>query len=316
MSPSRGFLVRSRVLGIILAAVGVFAIVLAVLLPTVVVSGAKKTPLNLDSTTVATGPGELLDTATGEVNTVDITATRTVRADSENSDGTNYVVDAFLCVQKVTGPCKKNIQDPDLLSLSFDRVAANRVTAEAVNEKKYQEAINEDFDVKHKGLTYKFPFDTTKDGNYSMFNNDLKDKYKAKYEGEEKIMDLTVYKFVVDTGDQDYLVKGVAPGTYRDIKTVYVEPTTGVIVKGVQDQTQTLEDGTVALKVKLTFTDKTVQDQVDLADSSLSKLNIVGLYAPIGAGVLGIACLVGGFLILRRKPVVANEPSGDHYATE
>ena len=48
--------------------------------------------------------------------------------------------------------------------------------------------------VKHKGLSYKFPFHTKKQ-TYQFFDVTAKKAYPMTYKGSEKILGLTVYRF-------------------------------------------------------------------------------------------------------------------------
>src|SRR3954464_4016823 len=90
--------------GIILVGLGLFAAVLAILLPTVVVDKSKKTPLDLNITQKSTASGaKVLDAATNTLKTVNLRATRIVQTDSHDSDADNTTVFETLCVVIVQG---------------------------------------------------------------------------------------------------------------------------------------------------------------------------------------------------------------------
>ena len=60
-----------RIFGAVLIGLGAFGLVLAVLLPTVVVPGSKKIPLDLNITLHSTGTAKLLDPATNQLRARD-----------------------------------------------------------------------------------------------------------------------------------------------------------------------------------------------------------------------------------------------------
>jgi hypothetical protein len=273
-----------------------------VLLPTYVVSHSKKTPLNLNITQISSGPAKILDSSTGATNSVNLRATRIVRTDSHASDGTNTTVDESLCIVLVIGdtPNCVTADDPQhrLLSVTTDRVTANRKSGESVHVAKYNENVNGDTSVRHAGLSYKFPIDTKKQ-TYQFYNPDVKVAAPAVYKGTSKIAGLTVYQFESVTPQQKYLIQGIAPGTYDDTRTVWVEPKTGAIIKGVEHQVQALDSGQVALDTTLTFDQSAIDYQSHYAKTKIDALKQAQVTGPIVAGVLGILLILGGVFLLR-----------------
>jgi len=301
-----------RILGSVLIGLGLFGIVLAILLPTVVVSGSKKTPLDLNITLHSTGSAQVLNAATGKVSDVNLRATRIVRSDSKASDGKKTTVDETLCtviVQGDTADCLR-APDPRLLSITTDRVTSDRRSAEAVHVAKYKENVNGDASKRHTGMAYKWPIDAKKK-TYQFYEPDLAEAFPAAYKGTSKIKGLTVYEYVCDTGTQPYQVQGLFPGTYTDTRTVYVEPQTGAIMKGVEHQVQALADGQVALDTTLTFDQKAIDYQANFAKDKIKALHLAQIWGPIVVGVLGIGALVGGFLLLRTRRGLDGNSDGD-----
>ena len=115
-----------RAIGSVLIGIGVFAVILAILLPTVVVPKSTKTPLNLNVTTIATGPAKLLNASTGQLVDANLRATRTVHSDSHASDSKNTTMDESLCIVNVIGTTPNCVAASDpkgrLLSVTTDRV--------------------------------------------------------------------------------------------------------------------------------------------------------------------------------------------------
>lgn len=292
-----------RILGVVLIGLGAFLLALTVLLPTVAVSRSKKTPLNLDINQVSSGPATLFDSATGKTQKVKLRATRQVRTDSHASDSDNTTVVESLCIMIDDGSLPKSgcvhANDPRLLSISTDRVTADRKSAEAVHVDKYRENINGDTAARHTGLAYKWPIDAQKK-TYQFFQPDVGKAFPATYEGTSSIRGLTVYKYICKTGNQSYKIRGTFPGTYNDTREVWVEPKTGAIINGTEHQVQTLANGTVALDTTLSFEKSAIDYQSNFAKDKIDKLRQAQVWGPLICGVLGIAALVGGVLLLRR----------------
>jgi hypothetical protein len=289
-----------RVGGAVLIGLAVFGLVLAVLMPTVVTTGSKKTPLNLDVTIVSSGPGKVFDSSTGQIKDVTLRATRIVRTDTAASDSKNTTVDETLCViidQDNPSNCLAST-DPRLLSITTDRVTSDRVTAEAVHVDGWGENVNGDTSVRHTGLSYKWPIDSKKQ-TYQFFEPDLKAAFPAQYLRTEKLEGLTVYVYECDINAQPYKIQGLIDGTYTDTRTVWVEPQTGAIVKGVEHQVQVFNSGQVALDTTLTFNPPDVAAQAKTAKDKIKQLQVAQIWAPLILAVLGLAALIGGLFLLR-----------------
>ena len=309
----RGFLAPA------LIGLGVLLLALAALLPTLVLSQVKKTPLDPATTTsVAEGKGKIFDSATNSLKEYDnIQATRLVSIDTKASDGDIAVFQATLCVRSEpkTGAANEcdMLKDPKLLSFSCDRVATKRYDAVAVNDKKYFENANNessdciDKDGKpiqyrdHQGLTYKFPFDVTPDGTYRMNDDNGGGSVKAEYQGKEKIQGVEVLHFVADFPASKTKIKGIFPGTVQNTVDYWVEPTTGMVIKGSQHQVQKFENGDTAADVQLDFTKDNVDKNIAKAKDSLGLLNIVKIWAPLGAGLLGLLLLAAGLILMKKQ---------------
>ena len=288
--------------GIALVLIGTFGVVLAILMPTVVAPAAKKTPLDLNITQISSGPAKVFDLASGQVKDVRLRATRIVRTDTSASDGTNTTVNESLCIVIVNGdtPNCVSAADPRLLSVTTDRVTANRKSAEAVHVAGWNENVNGDTSVRHVGLSYKWPIDAARK-TYQFYQPDVKKAFPARYIDSETIQGLLVDKYVSATGDQPYKILGIADGTYNDTRTVWIEPRTGAIIDGVEHQVQTLSDGTVALDTTLSFEQSAIDYQANFAKSKIGDLRTAQIYVPLIAGVVGLAALAGAFLLLRRR---------------
>ena len=296
-----------RAAGFVLIGLGAFAVVLAILLPTVAVHKSKVTPLDLDITqrAVATN-AKVLDAATNQLKTVTLRATRVVKSDSAASDSTNTTVFETLCVVIVQGktPDCLHSSDPRLLSITTDRVTANRRSGESVHVAKWHENVNGQ-PARHSGLTYKWPIDTQKK-DYSFYMPDLLKAFPAKYVGTDRVAGLKTYKFVSYSGVQKYKVLGLFDGTYEDTTTAWVEPLTGAVIYGEEHQVQRIDSptdpkGTLALDATFKFDKKSVDEQAKFSQDEIDKLQAAQLWAPIGLAVIAIAAFVGAYFLLRRR---------------
>lgn len=210
-----------------------------------------------------------------------------------------------------------------------------------------------------KGFQYKFGFDVKKKSYYYYDLNTRSDN-PAEFVGEETIDGLKVYHFVSEVPETDLSElpdanddaplgtilnmpakwwgitgKGVKRNDMYSLhryatatRHVYVEPVTGTIVNGREDQhfyfryPDADDDSTPkavrdfrmdALKATFQWSDQTVSQQVDRAEKYVNLLKWGGLYVPIILGVLGaVLLLTWALLIWRgRKTTDGDDPGGD-----
>jgi hypothetical protein len=292
-----------RFVGPVLLGVGVFLVVLAGLLKFFVADRVIVTPIDQYAQTTSPGPGSYLDPVALQVRTADLVAVRTLKGDVAASDKDTAVWDVSVVLS--TG-------DGQLVQATIDRVATDRRTAEAVNC--CGEAVNS-VPARHSGLSYKFPFDTQKQ-DYQFWDPNAKKAVPARYVSEETVQGLTTYKFVSHlpaTQIQTQEVPGSlvgqsapsvqAPVYYDDTRTVWVEPKTGVIVKGSEQNLTTLRDSagqdkTVVLKFDLTFNDDTQRSQAQLARDNIGKIDLVTTWLPLIGLLVGIVLIIAGLIIM------------------
>jgi hypothetical protein len=304
-----------RFLGPALLGVGVFLVVLGGLLKFYVADRVILTPIDQYAQTTSPGPGSYLDPATLQVRSADLVAVRTLRGDVAASTKDTAVWDVSVVLS--TG-------DQQLVQASVDRVATDRRTAEAVNC--CGEAVNS-VPTRHSGVSYKFPFDTQKQ-TYQFWDPNAKKAVPARYVSEETVQGLTTYKFVsqIDaTQIQTQEVPGSlvgesapsvqAPVYYTDTRTVWVEPKTGVIIKGSEQNRTTLRDSagqdkTVVLQFDLTFNEDSQRSQAQLARDNIPKIDLVTIWLPLIGLLVGIVLIIAGVIIM----VSAERATGRHAA--
>lgn len=307
-----------RVWGPALLGLGVFLIVTAGMLRFYVADQLVVTPIDQYAQTVAPGPGAWFDSGALQQRTSDLVATRTVRADVNASNDDRAVWD--VSVNLSTG-------DGTFVRASVDRVAVDRKTGEAVAC--CGEAVDST-PVRHSGISYKFPFSTEKK-DYALWDVNSQRTFPAKYVTEEQVQGVTTYKFIqtipgfeLRTQDVPGAVVGessatfAAPVWYSNTRTVWVEPRTGIIVKGNEQNRTTLrnsagEDKVTVVQFDLTFDDRTQRSQADLARDGISQIRLVTLWGPLIAVVLGVLFVIAGLIVTRgareRRDGLGPEPA-------
>ncbi len=292
-----------KILTAVLIGFGVFSLVLAGLLRFYAPSQVEKAPLDLKvPQQTATGPAKVYNVATGQLEDVELMATRQVVADSAASDSKVVVNQVTLCIIKVINDppyCGENKDDPRIVRVIVDRAPADRKTGMAVNDPKYGENID-GAAVKHIGLTYKFPFHAKKT-TYQFFDVNSKLPAEARFIGTDKVKGLDTYKYEAVIKDVPLELGGGIPGVYSDTRVVWVEPRTGAIVKGTQYQVRKTTTGTTVLEANLAFTDATIDNQSKLAKDGLSSLRLLGVILPLVLVLLALLAFAGAFLLHRRR---------------
>lgn len=300
-----------KILGLGLLGLGGFLLTTALLAMLYVPGKVKVTPLDTDSYTRLTGTATALPSGEG----APLKAVSHTVADGEASDGDVVVFDTFTCLIKdpdgnAPDCVGEGDSDDRLVNASTDRFATDRQTAVALNDEKYIGDAEP-----HDGLINKFPFDVEQK-TYPFWDGILGRAVDANFEGEEEVNGLNTYKFVIDVSDEPAEISDGIQGTYSSLKTMWIDPVTGAIMKQHEEQSRLLEDGKPVLDMELEFTDETVQANVDSAEANASKLSLVGKL-PLIAGILGLLSVLGGLLLYRggrdqeRDASVRNDRTAD-----
>jgi hypothetical protein len=320
-----------RAIGLILAGLGGFLLVLAGMLKFYVVPSLAKAPLspgedNPDGITVSLNegtaeqlidPGALASGGDPIRTNVPLVSTRFTRGDvqaAETQEAKDQDLAIYDSFSRLTDPAGTVINADTI------RVAFNRVSSELVNCC----GANYDGDeVTFEGINpLKFPMFTAQQ-DYDYFDSTLLKAWPAVYQGEEELFGATTYKFVMTipptkVGELTVpgsLVESEEPSVtvdemYANIRTLNVEPTTGSIVKGVEQQNQFFQapNGATVPKIKATIgaPDAEVEKSVNSAMESANLLNMMNKTVPLVALVLGVLALIGGILLARKpKDVLA-----------
>jgi hypothetical protein len=329
----------SRTLACILVGLGAFLLAAALLIPTYTVGKLKKTPLDLEVTTVAEGTGDVLDAksltagkAVVDTN-VPLVAQRYVTV-VDPSDADRITVQAGQTLRRTD---KQG--DTGLLTATVDTSTTDRVTAmptEGVSTIQV-DANKPAEEVERDGLQYKWPFDGEQKS-YPYYDLNARETSDINFVEETEINGQKVYHYNQTVGPVDLskvvasptnklalpadtwgVEGGAAPITmtrwYTNERDVWVDPTTGVVVKGQEQLYQYYarnadKPEVTVLKATLPFNEATIEYQIDQAKDGADKLNTFGRIVPIVAGILGVIALIAGIFLGTRggrgqKPATA-----------
>lgn len=318
-----------RVVGFVLLGLGVFAVAFGLLLRFYAYPQLAKAPLDTESLSVAEGDGItalVIETVDGapvpEIrNNLSVRATTFVTGDltkpevKEDGDVSVYV-EAIKMVDEASGIT---------ITASVREQCFDRFTGEAVapcegqyieQEQGKRETANRN-DVQQPGLSFKFPFGTEQK-NYKFFDSQVRKAVDARFDGEDSVQGLDTYRYVIEVpntvvGERE--VPGSLIGQpdepsvevevyYQAKRTLWVEPSTGVIVLGQQEMTQELVapgeepgEGTVVFDGTLRLNDQTVNEFVTTAEDGKSKLAFLTVW-PIVMWIAGGLLILGGLFLL------------------
>jgi hypothetical protein len=294
----------ARRVGFVLVFVGLFLLFFGLFERVYAYPRLKKAPLDQYSKPVATGTGSYFNRSPDklrEITGARLQNVRIVRGDVNAGSDEVAVWDSFNSTVDTA--------DQGVITATQERIALDRVTAQSV------QCCGEN--PRHQGLTLKFPFDTEKT-TYQFWDGPAQRALPAAFTRDERINGVTVYRFEqridqLDIGDQD--IPGTLAGDpetpsvqtdviYSNVKTLWVEPATGIIVKAQQDVTQVLrtqggENVLTLIDAVLTYDDATVTANADDAASGANQLRLLGTILPLAALALGIVALAAGLVLLR-----------------
>lgn len=309
-----------RVVGLVLLALGMFGIVLGLLLRFYAYDRLALVPLNRSSESISKGEDMTVfyPSTLSQKSGVEVTATRLVqgnpKAAEAKPDGRVMVWDVGLVIEDT---------DRTVISSSLDHLCLDRQTNEAVQPCS-GEGVSEDNGkiepadaVTHRGLAYKFPFGTEK-RDYEWFDILAKKAFPIRYDSTETVEGVETYKFVQKvplTKLDDREVPGSIVGQpsvpsltvsryYENTRTVWIEPYSGIVVKGQEELKQTLRDssGRDLLTVfggTIAFTPDTVRNSAADAKDARSQLRLVRTIGPVVLVAGGaLLVLVGSLLVL------------------
>lgn len=298
-----------RIIGRVLLGVGVFLIVLAPFMRYYAYPRLALAPQDQTLKIVSFGPNaNLLNTSTFTNETTDLTATRLVAGDvaaAKAQGGNTDVWNSTVSTVDSTGLVR---------SRTAERAAFNANTSASVNccDEYVSIVKGDDQQVHHTGIVFKFPFQTQKQ-TYQFWDLTLQRSLPMVYQDTETIDGVKTYKFEqvikptasgkairLNANALDLPGTGTVPATpfYSNIRSVWVEPETGVIIKGQEQQFNTLRvdnrDQLITTKATLAYSPASVQMLADTYGSKGSQLHLVRTVLPLIALIAGIVLVIAG----------------------
>lgn len=322
-----------RIAAFVLLGLGVFAVALGLLLRLYAYPKLAKIPLEQESTSVAKGTditALVVDRVDGvpspEVRTgLSLTSTTHVTGDLTQPevvrDGDTAV---YVEAVKTTDDDSGLVVNASVRALCVDRrssVAVAPCEGQYVEKQQGERDTGKRDVVQQPGLSFKLPFGAEK-RDYDYFDLSVGKAVRANFIAEETIQGLDVYRYVMKVPPTKIGTREV-PGSlvgeedtpslqaqlyYEVVRTVWVEPETGIIVVGEQQGKQELlvngqkpGEGTLVFDGTLRFTEKTIDDNVAKADENRSKLALLTSW-PVGMWIGGGVLIVVGVVLLVTGP--------------
>lgn len=311
-------------MGLVVFGLGVLLLVLAPTVRFAVAPALVRAPLDIDVTLKAGGTGfQYLDAKAGRVVPITVDITRHLRGDVAAGNHDVAVYDETLCLTRDDANEHPGcLRDDDRIVANYqDRIPFDRVTGYAVKGRVCGESGNVDCKAsvdgeptEHQGLGYKFPMGTEKK-DYLYFDTVSKKAWPVQFKGVEKKEGLDVYRFVQTITDAPAMTSGIFPSLYSNVRTLWVEPRTGVIIHGQEQIDQRLTGlastepgadmrdpalaGKTALKGTLAFTPAADRLQAGLARDGIRSITGITVLVPLVALVLGIVLVVVGLILVR-----------------
>jgi Porin PorA len=292
--------VRLRTRALVLLGLGVFLLALAPMIRFYIAPKLTQLPPNyyFASTAAATDATVFDLTTLKERPGAEITLTRTIKGDAGASSSSVAVWDVFTNINDETGK---------QIDYTQSRLALDRSTGLPVHC--CRENVNSDRTKQFSGITYKFPFDTEKKA-YEVFDDKTGRTWSAAFQGTEKVKGLTTYRFTQNIEPTKIREREVPaqlvkePGTsvmagvfYGSTRTYWVEPKTGIIVKG-RDEARTFlrgpagHDGVTIVAGNIVLSDRSQSELVSRAKNARTMLFVLEVLAPVICGVLGLVLIL------------------------
>jgi hypothetical protein len=309
-----------RIVGLVLVALGVALIALAIALPTYVYPRIAKVPADPNKTIRAEGTGitvllprSVEDGGTQIYTDQTVVVLRNVRGEVRSGSPAPGEGQAFYRTAIKVEVEGKGLLTADVEGASFDGdtgLANNCCGDYRITDP--TDTVGQP--IEHEGIISKFPFNTKRQ-DYPMWDSDIKSAATARFDGTEKIMGLQTYRFVQNIPDTVIGQEDV-PGSligipdepsvkadrvYATVRTIWVEPYTGAIIKGQEQVNQRLiANGKTAPIIvgKLGWDDPSVKANVDEYSSAALGLRFVTRLGPIGGWILGPILLLVGLTLL------------------
>lgn len=301
------------IIGLILAGLGAFLILVAVLLPTWVVPQVKKFPLSEYRTATLQAPNASYFSASAlkEVTGVTMQATYTIKGDGSAGNSSTAVWNEFSWVQDITNHQAVQSQQR--------RFAFDRRTAQLVNC--CGASVNGKTSVVQTGVVgYVWPFNTQKQ-TYQVFDATLGKPMPFVYSGTTNVLGIQAYAFTEDYAPVQVTTLAIPaslvglPGSgviqmpeYDSLHLVYdVDPETGALINVNEHQTTVLRNPTtgatalVLFDADLAVTPASLSTIVGLDKQGRNQITLLDTILPLVLGIAGGVLLIAGIILGRKR---------------
>lgn len=296
-----------RIIGLTLAGLGAFLIVVAILLRTYLPGQVIKYPLNeyLKTQLSGTNVQYFSPSKIHEISGASMLVTSTVKGDAAAGSSSTAVWNEFTYLYDTTNSLPFEYSSR---RFAFDRRTAELVTCCGAN-------VGGNRSIKQTGLVgFLWPFGTQQI-TYQIFDPAINKPEPAKFAGTSTIDGIPVNKYVehvTHVSDGTVTLPGslvgmsassvTLPEWYTATNTFWVDPVTGAQLNTTEVQRLTLEDSTgvtrlVILNGTLNFTPQSVHTVVGLDNTARSEVALIEVVLPLVCGVLGLILLVVGIVL-------------------
>ena len=301
-----------RNVGLVLAGLGAFLIVLAMVLPTWIVGQVVKFPLNeyQSASLAASNASYFSATSLTEKTGVTMEATYTIKGDGAAGTSSTAVWNEYSYVYDRTN--RQAVQEMTR-RFAFDRKTGQLVMCCGAN-------VDGNSSVQQRGLVgYVFPIGTKKQ-TYQVFDVTLNKPVPFPYAGTTTVRGVTAYKFTEDVAPTQVATQTVPgslvgmtaasvtlPEYYEIHLTYYVDPVTGALINVQEHQTVSLRNPSTGAQALLLFdanlkvTPSSLTTIVKLDTDGRSKLNLLKVVLPLVLGIVGVIALAAGLILGRRR---------------
>lgn len=293
-----------RDIGMILAGLGTFLIVIAVVLPTYIFGQVIKFPLNYYYVATLSAPNATYFSAAKVtlVHNADVQAVLTFKGNATAGNSATAVENLFTYVHDpaVSGNAGE-------IQISQRVFAFDRKNADLRN---CCGATVNGAHVNQSGIAgYVFPIGTQQK-TYQVYDANVLHPVPFNYAGTATVNGILTYKFtssVPPTKIGFSPLSSTEPEFYQNDVTYWVDPDTGLLLKVQQHQQQFLENPITGARVQTLFdgtlstTPSSLNSIVAIDNSGRLKITLIQTILPIVSGVVGLLLLVGGILLARKR---------------
>lgn len=302
---------RGRAIGLVLLGLGAFLLAAALAVRLFLEPALVKYPLDQTASPTAQGTDiDYFDLAAAEqLSGLEADVRQQVEGDPASpAAGDDVAVWNFGSTITAT--------DGTLLNAGTYRVCIDRRGAVAVECD--VDHVDYDDDVAVEGLTLTFPFGTEQK-DYDVFNSTTRQAFPATFEGVEEMEGLEVYRFQVSIPDpvvRELDVPASVAGAdgdgtvtaevvYSNERTIWVEPTSGVIVTSQETPRTVLvgpdgEEAATILAGTFAGDEDTIADGVERAEDISGQITMVRTVLPLALLGLGLLAILIGIRLVRR----------------